>query len=105
MFWCVCPQVSKRASWDGFAEHCCQNKTIPRNTPRYSHGSLGHCEAAIKELEKQIRATLFHMYADSHCNSDKFPAELPIFPGWFDTLHGHSHGMRTKLMVKRNFSS
>ena len=97
--------MSKRASWDGFAEHCCQNKTIPRNTPRYSHGSLGHCEAAIKELEKQIRATLFHMYADSHCNSDKFPAELPIFPGWFDTLHGHSHGMRTKLMVKRHFSS
>ena len=34
-------------------------KTIPRNTPRYSHGSLGHCESAIKEVEKQIRAMLF----------------------------------------------
>ena len=32
-----------------------QFKMIPRNTPRYSHGSLGHCEEAIKEVEKQIR--------------------------------------------------
>ena len=31
-----------------------QFKTIPRNTPRYSHGSLGHCESAIKEVEKQM---------------------------------------------------
>ena len=59
-----------------------QFMTIPRNTPRYSHGSLGHCESAIKEVEKQIRATLFQMYADYNCNSDKFSAELPIFLGW-----------------------
>ena len=82
-----------------------QCKTIPRNTPRYSHGSLGHCEAAIKEVEKQIRATWFQMYADYKCNSDKFLAELPIFPGWFDMLRGHSHGMRSELMVTRHFSS
>ena len=56
-----------------------QFKTISRNMPRYSHGSLGHCESAIKEVEKQIRATLFQLYADHNCNSDKFPAELPIF--------------------------
>ena len=59
-----------------------QFKTIPRNTPRYSHGSLGHCEPAIKEVEKHIRAMLFQMYADYSCYSDKLPAELPIFPGW-----------------------
>ena len=28
-----------------------QVKTIPRNTTRYSHGSLGHCESAIKDGE------------------------------------------------------
>ena len=71
-----------------------QFKTIPRNTPRYSHGSLGHCESAIKEVEKHIRATLFQKYADCNCNSDKFPAELQIFPGWWDMLRGHTHGMR-----------
>ena len=27
-----------------------QVETVPRNTPRYSHGSLGHCESAIKEV-------------------------------------------------------
>ena len=80
-----------------------QFKTISRNTPRYSHGSLGHCESAIKEVEKQIRATLFQMYAENNCNSEKFPAELQIFPGSFDMLRGHSHGMRSKLMVKRHF--
>ena len=56
-----------------------QFKTIPRNTPGYSHDSLGHCESAIKEVEKEIRALLFQMYADYNCNSDKLPAELPIF--------------------------
>ena len=30
-----------------------QVKTIPRNTPRYSHGSFGHCESVIKEVEKR----------------------------------------------------
>ena len=29
-----------------------------------SHGSLGHSESAIKEVEKQIRATLFQMYGE-----------------------------------------
>ena len=55
-----------------------QFKTIPRNMPRYSHGSLCHCESATKEVKKQIRAMLFQMYADYNCNSDKFPTELPI---------------------------
>ena len=50
-----------------------------RDTPRYLHGSLGHCESAIKEVEEQIRATFFQMYADYNCNSDKFPAELLSF--------------------------
>ena len=36
-----------------------QFKTIPRNTPRYSHSSLSHCESVIKEVEKQMRATMF----------------------------------------------
>ena len=56
-----------------------QFKTISRNTPRYSHGSLGHCESAIKEVEKQIRATLFQMYADYNCNSDTFSSIFADF--------------------------
>ena len=80
-----------------------QFKTVPRNTPRYSHGSLGNCVSAIKEVEKQIRATLFQMCADYNCNSDKFPAEWPIFLGRWDTLHGRSHGTQSKLMGKRHF--
>ena len=59
----------------------------------------------IKEVEKQIRSTVFQMYADYNCDSDKFPAEFPVFLGWFDMLRGRSHGMRSKLMVKRHFSS
>ena len=39
----------------------------------------GHCELAIKEVEKQIRAMLFQMYADYNCSSDKLLAELPNF--------------------------
>ena len=34
-----------------------QFKTIPRNTPRYLHGSLGRWESAIKEVEKQMCVT------------------------------------------------
>ena len=56
-----------------------QFKTIPRNTPMCSHGSLGHWESAIKEVEKQMCVTLFRMYAEYNCNSDKLPAELPNF--------------------------
>ena len=33
-----------------------QFKTIPRNTPRYSHDSLGHCESAIKQVEKHFQS-------------------------------------------------
>ena len=73
-----------------------QFKTTPRNTPKYSHGSLGHCEAAIKEVEKQIRATLFQMYADYNCNSAKFPAELPSF-SW---LVRHAAWTLTRCAVK-----
>ena len=47
--------------------------------PRISHGSLGHCESAIKEVEKQMRTTLFQMCADYNCNSGKFLVELPRF--------------------------
>ena len=71
-------------------------KTIPSNTPRYSPGSLGHCESAIKEVEKQIRATLFQMYADYNCNRDKFPAKLPIFP-W---LVRHAAWTLTRYAIK-----
>ena len=56
-----------------------QVKTIPRNTPRYSHGSLSHFESAFKEVEKQIRAMLSQMYTDYNCNSDQFLSELPVF--------------------------
>ena len=41
-------------------------KTILRNTPRYSHDSLGHCESAIKEVEKQR--------VDHKCDSDRHAA-------------------------------
>ena len=62
-FWCVCVFKCQNDP----AEIALQNavvrtrqfKTIPRNTPRYSHGCLGHCESAIKKVETQIRATLF----------------------------------------------
>ena len=37
-------------------------KTILRKTPRNSHDSLGHCESAIKEVEKQIRVMSFHTW-------------------------------------------
>ena len=29
-------------------------KTSPRNTPRYSYDSLGHCESSIKEVEIRV---------------------------------------------------
>ena len=47
-------------------------KTIPRNTTRYSHDSLGHCESSsIKEVEKQIRVFVSHTWrADNKCDSD-----------------------------------
>ena len=53
-----------------------QGKTIPRNTFRYSHGSLGHSRQRGGETDS---CTLFRMCADYNCNSDKFLAELPIF--------------------------
>ena len=43
-------------------------KTIPRNTTRYSHDSLGHCE----EVEKQIRVFIFRTSgADHECDRDR----------------------------------
>ena len=37
-----------------------------------SHDSLGHCESAIKEVEKQIRVLIFHtLRADHKCDSDR----------------------------------
>ena len=102
----VCASSSvKTSEHDCFAERFRQDmdfKTISRNTPRYSHGSLGHCESAIKEVEKHIRATLFQMYLDYNCNSEKFPAELNIFPGWSAMLRGYSHGTQSKLMGERH---
>ena len=41
-------------------------KSIPRNTPRYSHDSLGHCESSIKEVEKPIRVMIFHTVRADH---------------------------------------
>ena len=50
-------------------------KTIPRNTTRYSHDSLGHCESSIKEVEKQIRVFIPHTWrADNKCDSDRHVA-------------------------------
>ena len=40
---------------------------------------MGQCEETHKEVEKQIRTTIFQMYADYKCDSGKIPAELPIF--------------------------
>ena len=36
-------------------------KSITRNTPRYSHGSLGHCESSIKEGETETCIHLPHV--------------------------------------------
>ena len=81
-FWCVskCQNEPAVIALQNAVVRTTQFKTFPRNTPRYSQGSLGHCESAIKEVEKQMCAMLFRMYADYSCNSDKLPAELPIFP-------------------------
>ena len=50
-------------------------KTILRNTPRYSHDSLGHCESSIKEVEKQKRVFISHTWrADHQCDSDRHVA-------------------------------
>ena len=47
-------------------------KTIPRNTSRNSHDSLGHCESVAKEVEKQMRVSISHTWrADHQCNSDR----------------------------------
>ena len=47
-------------------------KTIPRNTSRYSHDSLGHFESVAKEVEKQMRVFISHTWrADHQCNSDR----------------------------------
>ena len=51
----------------------------------------------IKEVEKQIRATLFQMYADYNCNSDKFPSELPIFLAG-ETRRVYAHTVRQSKM-------
>ena len=50
-------------------------KTIPRDTTRYSHDSLGHRESSIKEVEKQIRVFISHTWrADHKCDSDRHVA-------------------------------
>ena len=50
-------------------------KTTLRNTPKYSHDSLGHCESSIKEVEKQIRVMISHTWrADHKCDSDRHVA-------------------------------
>ena len=50
-------------------------KTIPRNTPRYSNVSSGHCESSIKEVEKQIRVFISHTWrADHQCDIDRHVA-------------------------------
>ena len=49
-----------------------QVKTIPPNSPRYSHDSLGQCESSIKEAEKPIRVFISHAWrADPKCDSDR----------------------------------
>ena len=64
----------------------CQDKASQDDSEKHAQvftwqfGSLK--ESAIKEVEKQIRAMLFQMYADHNCDSEKLPAELPILPGW-----------------------
>ena len=46
--------------------------TIPRNTTRYSHDSLVHCESSIKEVEKQTRVLIYHtLRADHKCDRDR----------------------------------
>ena len=47
-------------------------KTIPRNTPRYSDDTLGHCESVVKEVENQIHVLTLHtLRADHKCDSDR----------------------------------
>ena len=50
-------------------------KTILRNTPRYSHDSLGHCESSIKEVEKQICVFISHTWRTDHqCDNGRHVA-------------------------------
>ena len=50
-------------------------KTIPPNTTRYSHESLGHCESSIKKVEKQKRVFISHAWrADHQCDSERHVA-------------------------------
>ena len=50
-------------------------KTIPRNTTRYSHDSLGHCESSITEVERQTRVFISHTWRAEHkCDSDRHVA-------------------------------
>ena len=44
------------------AEITLLNTVDTSRTPRYSHDSLGHFESSIKEMEKQIRAFVFHTW-------------------------------------------
>ena len=47
-------------------------KTIPRNTTRYSHDSLCHCDSSIKEVEQQVRVFSSHrLRADHKCDRDR----------------------------------
>ena len=51
--------------------------TIPRNTTRYAHDSLAHCESSIKEVEKQIRVFIAHTWRAHHkCDSDRHVAGM-----------------------------
>ena len=50
-------------------------KTILRNTPRYLHDSLGHCESSIKEVGKHIHVFISHTWRVDHlCDNDSHVA-------------------------------
>ena len=66
-------------------------KTIPRNTTRYSHDSVGHCDSSIAEVEKQIRVSTRGEQTTNAIATDM--------------LHGRLHNAQSTLRSKRHFSS
>ena len=71
----VCQEETAETTLLNTVDRTRRVKTIPRNTPRYSHDSLGHYESSVQELEKQIRVFISHTWrADHKCDSGRHVA-------------------------------
>ena len=70
-------------------------RVILRNTPRYSHDSLGHCESSIEEVEKQIRVFVSHTWRADHNAQSTLRSKRHYSSGW----------ARTTMVKSRNLQS